>query len=351
VCICRNNDFKADIIISDHFSGGEIICERIKESGKIFSEVYYAKTKKYYDSNYNSKINKIKSLLTKKIIEETIQLNNNYDFYFCANADPFSVLLYNYLKKFNNRKLKACWFEDGLGTYSFDKVYFERKNISLKYSLFKKIFGIKILTDEIYNFFVFRPECMDWKPNAAIIKIPAIDKNDKEIINSLNAFWGYNNCKDNYNKKMIFFEDGFGDWDSNIDVEIVKNFSEKVGKDNIIVKIHPRNSRNRFKELGFTTNVTLSIPWEVIALNTNVENTLLLTMYSQSVIMPFLLMGVKSKAVILAKTDPDFEKTDHMYFDYLDKYYYSKYSEIFYVPNTMEELNEYINTLNVKGEM
>ena len=343
-CICRNcfSDSMADIIISDHMVGYEQIAKQIQQSGMLFEHVYALKTKIYYDFwDSISGMKKRLHLIRSKKIESTIKINEKYDLYFCANADPFSILLFSYLKTYNNRKMEACWYEDGLGTYSFDKKYFESNTNKVKVAL-KRICGMKMLTEHISKFYLFQPECMDWHPDAQLEKIPIIDREDEEFICFLNKIFGYDKCEDVYNKDMIFFEDGYGDWEETTDIELVKIFEKYIHKEQIMVKIHPRNTKNRFKERGYSTNKNTGIPWEIIALNNKFDNTILVTMYSQSVIMPYVLFGEKVRAVILAKLDAGFKEKEHMYFDYLDKYYYSKFSDMFFVPETECELKEYL---------
>lgn len=343
-CICRNcfSDSMADIIISDHMTGYEQIAKQIQGLGMLFERVYALETKHYYEFwNSISGMKKRLYLLCSKKIESTIKINENYDLYFCANADPFSILLFSYLKTYNNKKIQACWYEDGLGTYSFDKKYFESNTNKVKVAL-KRICGMKILTEHISKFYLFQPECMDWQPDAQLKKIPIIDREDKKFIYFLNKIFGYDKNEDTYNKSMIFFEDGYGDWEESTDIELVNLFRQYIPKEQIMVKIHPRNTKNRFKEQGYLTNKNTGIPWEVIALNNKFDNTVLVTMYSQSVIMPYVLFGESVRAVILAKLDDSFKEKDHIYFDYLNKYYYARYPDMFFVPETEEDLKEYL---------
>lgn len=68
------------------------------------------------------------------------------------------------------------------------------------------------------------------------------------------------------------------------------------GKDNIMIKVHPRNRENRFKMLGYNTNTDLTIPWEVIALNIDgLDNKVLATMTSTALINTYLCLNSNSK--------------------------------------------------------
>lgn len=343
-CYC---DCKADIIIADHITDYERLADNIKKNNMLFENVYTAKIKEYTDFWINSsRVKKIINLISRKKIENTIEIENKYDMFFCSNIDGFQVMFYAYLKRFNNRNIKACFFEDGLSLYSIGGEYFKSNNSFLKSKL-KTIFGLDYLSEQIKEFYVFRPECMAWSPNVTVKKIPNINKNDKEFIDCLNELFGYNDLVDNYNKKIVYFESGNLSWKQSFDIKLLDVFLEYVTKDDIMVKIHPRDESNRFKNKGYHTNVNRYVPWEIIAVNNDFENTILVTMGSQSVIMPYVLLGKKVKAIILDKLYEEYECQNTRFLDYLNEFYFSKYPDMFFEPKSIEELKNYLeNTLN-----
>lgn len=72
--------------------------------------------------------------------------------------------------------------------------------------------------------------------------------------------------------------------------------AERVGRDKIMVKIHPRNPHNRFLELGYKTNQDTSIPWELILMNVDMSDKVLITISSSSILNPILILGQGVKA-------------------------------------------------------
>ena len=113
-----------------------------------------------------------------------------------------------------------------------------------------------------------------------------------------------------------------------------------VGKENIIVKIHPRNRINRFAEIGYTTNLNTSIPWEVVALNSDLQNCCLVTVFSQSAVLPFILLGKKTKSVLLYNLCPSFSESDVKYKNFFYSICEQKYATVFNVPKTITELKQ-----------
>lgn len=332
---------EAELILSDHSTGNKHIFEKFKETNLIFDKVYYVETKYLYEfDNKISRSEKIALMKNRKTVLSMIELESYYDMFFCANAEPFSMRIVNYIKQ-GNKKAEINWFEDGLSAYSFDKCYFPSWKGSVKWKL-KSLIGYYGVTSSVNSYYVFQPNRMEWKPNAEIVKIEAIsDRLAKEF----RTIFDYENCIDKYEEKYIFFEDGAMDWNNKSDIELVTKIAELIGKENIFIKIHPRNPVNRFKELGFKTNQDTSIPWEIIAANIDIENKVLITLYSQSVITPEILLGKKCKAIAIGLLNSDINKVDHSVFDYICRQYLYHDTMNYCVPQSKEELMEYIKRL------
>ena len=127
----------------------------------------------------------------------------------------------------------------------------------------------------------------------------------------------------------------------------MQRVADIIGKDNIIVKVHPRNPENRFAKLGFKTNKNTSVPWEIIASNIDIENKVLITMFSQSVITPDILMNKKSLSLILANLEKSRDKSLNTLFDYMQRHYFSVNRDNYKVPENTEELERIIKEKGV----
>ena len=161
-----------------------------------------------------------------------------------------------------------------------------------------------------------------------------------ELSQELAILFDYANCQDKYDEKYIFFEDGARDWNDSTDVDLMQKIAEIVGKDNIIVKTHPRNPENRFAKLGFKTNTNTSVPWEVIASNIDIENKVLITMFSQSVITPDVLMGKKGLAIIMSHLEKSRDSSLAVLFDYMNRHFFSVEKDFYKVPNNVGDLEK-----------
>ena len=290
-----------DIIISDHMNSGETLAKNAQKTG-LFHEVFFVKTK---NMHLDRKERWLECVLKPNIVlKRYVTLKQKYDALYAANIDQFTRLVYHTIvnetmSKIKNKNLKIYLFEDGLSTYSklFEQYYHyakPKKHRKLFFYNPKQIFG------NLSAIFAFDPQCFMWEPHTEIISIQKIDNTNEAFKCAINVIFDYDKMTDVYDRKYIFMEESFyAEGDQINDVEILEKIADCVGKENIMVKIHPRNPVNRFKELGYKTNKDTFVPWEVIVLNQNMEDKVLLTVASSSVINPIRLFGQKTKVYSL----------------------------------------------------
>lgn len=303
-------NIKTDIIISNHMNGAKSLAERIRSIG-IYGDVFYAETIK--EARYQVKRNKFENmqmgLKTYDELEKYVILRNEYSDIYVANFDGFTQLLYAALKK-KKVGLKLHGFEDGLSTYceaekyyKFFENYYEEsgKFKSYKHFLHTRIYRLETIYGNLKELFVFNPEMMQWNPGCPVRQMDKINQSDRSFVQLINQVFEVDKSEDRYDRKYIFFEESFfADGESINDVELVQQLAERVGKNNIMIKIHPRNPINRFAELGFKTNVDTSIPWEVILMGMNdVSDKVFLTVASSAILNPIMIFGVKIRAYSL----------------------------------------------------
>ena len=289
-----------DIIISNHMNGYIDIAENIKKTN-LFQNVYTVDSLSYsrFEVEYSNKAERLFSKMFPEFeLRKYIILKNDYDELFIANMDSFSQLLFSVLSKKSNIKLNI--FEDGVSTYScLFKGFYENKCPPInryKNIIFCKICRNKYIYPNVDAFYVFKSDAMQWIPGCEIKELEPISC-DTAFKNLINIIFDYDNMTDIYDKKYIYFEESFyADSGYMEDVELVEKIAECVGKDNIMVKIHPRNPENRFGELGYKTNKNTAIPWEVILLNNDFSDKVLITIASASIINPASLFHKKIRS-------------------------------------------------------
>ena len=252
-----------------------------------------------------------------------------YDELFFANFGFSSQRIFDVLKR-NNFNLRTHYFEDGILSYSQKISYFYHR---LSKPSFKTLTHDNALIKhyvcgELNDFWLFTPSLLEWNPDVEAIKaIDKIDQADAEFKKIINCIFDFDQLEDIYSQKYIFFEESyFQDTGYMEDVQLIDALADEVGKENLMIKIHPRNQVNRFRERGYQTNTNTVIPWEVLALNLDLDNKVLLTIASSSIVNPAAMFGCKAKAYSLMnclankpyQLNSDYSKTVSNFFEYFD---------------------------------
>ena len=310
----RNNEFKdtvADVIITDNIAEHKILCDRLRKTN-IFEHVYEIGVKNVFVDN---KLIAIKNRFC-GVKEKFAYV---YDYFLFANLDHSVSAIYGKLKK-SNSNINVFMFEDGLATYSdwyteFLSMYGAKAKSGkiYKHGLAKKVFHFVVddVFKKVKRIYLLSPDIISYSPNFEIIQMKSIAYKNPDIVGLYNRIFGYDASVDAYKQKVIFFEESYyADGIESHDIELVEQIAAKVGKENIIIKIHPRNPKNRFKELGYLTNKNLSIPWEVIAMNLDLTDKILISIASVAVIEPRIMLAQKYMGILLMDlvTDSSFLK-------------------------------------------
>lgn len=343
-------DDDVDLIISDHTNNSEVIANNSKNVN-AFSNVFYVKSKDFVRSEAailtNGRWGYITDEIHKtQILKRFIGLTDKYDILFAANPDKFANLLFECLYE-KNPNMKYFMYEDGLSAYCVlgETLKLQRHlTVSKLHTVFNQIIRKKYASKYISGLYLFEPELCEWDDGIPLYKMAKIDKNNEKLVHTLNEMFGYSKMNDTYSEIYIFFEESYSVEDTEVnDIEIVENIAEIVGKDNIKVKIHPRNPINRFANLGFATNKNTFIPWELIMLNEDMENKILLSIASGSIANPYIIMGMKTKSIVLMKcAQGDFGKSGNIYNEFLYTKIYKRNPDVFLVPSDIKELDKMI---------
>lgn len=306
---------EADIIVSDHMNDFETIADRISEQS-LFNEVYAIRTKEFvysYDMSnmdYSIRARFDRGVHPEKQISSIIHLKHKYDAMLIANVDRFSKCLFNVLKnrrysKVGNSNLKLYLYEDGIASYSklFENYYHTciPNNPTWKSKIFDRfICNTKYIFGNVSGMYLFNPDLVTYQPDWRLIQLKKIDKDNSCFKGYLNYIFSYNNTKDIYDRKIIFMEESlYIDDDERPDLKLLNKIADEVGKDNIMVKIHPRNPVNIFEKEGYKTNKDTAIPWELIIMNNDFSDKILITISSASILNPLTIFGIKLKAYSL----------------------------------------------------
>lgn len=332
-----------DIFVGDTIANSNSIIRNLIET-KVFRRVEPFLSKGFY-----SKFSKIDCL--KIALKDVLHLKNSiipiresYDRLFLCNLSLEETILYR-CASCKNRLLKVFLFEDGFATYTkmygafFDDLqYFKTtKNIirtfykRINYKAFAKLSGI----------YLFTPQLMDWASIIELRQISKIDPHDKSTVNVFNKAFGAEKLSDKYAEKCIFFEESyFADGISVKDEEILDKISSIIGKDNLFVKIHPRNPINRFKKKGYKTNENTTVPWEIIALNIDIAEKILLTIASGSALTSLVNLSTRPKKIIMLMNCREIDKQNLTPSVDMLRKVAENYRGVVLLPDSLAELEE-----------
>lgn len=341
-----------DIIISDHINNSKKLVDNANKYS-VFDNSYYVESFDYSRGRAktnNALMYKINKCINRdKILFDMIKIDMDYDILLFNNFDAFTQLVFRCLYK-RNKLIKAYMIEDGYSSYmaqSYDWKNNVREIKRIQDFIKIHIFGIHNIASHIEGQYLYKPELVKWEAPFERLAIPQFSVENHNIIDKLNKLFGYENMEDKYDKPIIFFEESFRKENKNIgDVELVETIGSIVGRDNIMIKRHPRNDDDIFNKLGYKTNKNTEIPWEVIIINNpDLVNKVLVTICSGAAATPYTMFGMKTKSIILLDMVKDktkgFYEFYHIYFDYMNNAVFKTNPEVFCKISSIDELKKY----------
>ena len=350
---------KSDIIISDSVYRRDILKENII-ANKLFNQVYYGDIRTFFPKNKNKakhEFMRFWSAIVPSYIAKHIPFENlYYDTFITTEINYYTESIYSLLRR-HNHNISVELMDEGYSSYTY---YFREnykpttRNNKIKRLLFR-IPGMftcrKYISDQAQKIFYFAPELLCWKDipyDIVKIDIKKIS-NYKTLVNQM---FGYgqlaaHDLSREYNKKFIFFEESFF-WSqgNQRDIEIINTIAGIIVKENLIIKLHPRNQINRFEAMGYKTNKTEGIPWELLVMNMDeTEEKVFITFSSGAVLnYKFLVGNNNCRSVLL------YECKDVDYYDVKEELkqwfllYKNSYGNQLIIPKTVCELKSYLES-------
>ncbi len=303
----------------------------------IFKKLYFIKAKQF---NTYSKLKKtINYIITPRVL---MSISNNYDFLYFFNYDYFTTLVYDKIKKYNS-KIKCCKYDEGYISYLY-----ETKN-SKANELIRKILNKSDIDNDILYTYLYNPQLLCYETKFNIKNISSLNFNKENLLPIYNYIFQYK--KNNILEKYIFFEESFFCDGKDIDdMELILKIANIVGRENLLIKLHPRNKIDRFKKYGIKTNKEIGIPWEVIQMNNDFSDKILMTISSGSVLASRLYFNENIKTFLLFNcTDKMSDMVNDKYLEYLEKVKENMGMENFYIPNNEKEFLEELKKIDNKN--
>ena len=285
-------DDDADLVLSDHSVNAGTIVENLKKTG-IFRRVGYARSKSY-----------MKRPSTRKRIEDTylrlfgcrkrmldgLWNDGVYDSIFRYNSGDLIVFLYYDQSVRGGMIPQMNRFEESVFSYEL----MTRHGMGKRYRLIRGIRGLLGKKDPFTaaeDYYCHYPELFS-KNVGKCYGIPHFDRKNKVFLDHINTVFGYDPASDIYQQKYIYFASSADVDGKNIgETELVLKIADIVGRENLLVKMHPRDGRHVYEEYGIAVSKNSTIPWEVIQMNHDFSSHIFLSVSSSSVLNATAMLG------------------------------------------------------------
>ncbi len=260
------------IIISDHSKNADRIGQNLLTMN-YFDEVIYVKTRSADHMRNGLKSYRILKQQLSKLKQYV------YDEFLYFNFTKSAILFFSLLRH-HNKNISCSRFEEGV--LSYDSAWNSSRNpkdYSRSMQLMLTIGRIqykKDMLEKLNNFYCYYPELYegDLKP----CKVPLIS-NGSDVASVITNIFEINKEALNYKEKYIFFT-GVYDFEGEKSIgeyNLVKNIAELIGKENLLIKLHPRDTRNIYEKEGFRVDQNSHIPFEALLLTYDFSEKKLLT--------------------------------------------------------------------------
>lgn len=283
---------EADIYISSIIKNSSSIVKRLIDT-KIFENVYWINLNELGSRTI------FKLLFTKNSYSRILR-KNKYKKLFSFNIeDSLTQALFNINKK--NKDFEYHCIEDCPGIYS---IY-----VPSKYKFYHP-YNILKIQKPCFHIKTWWTSCPDLiripsEFTNKVKQLPIIDYNDEELLKKLNFIFNYKyDSKLKKYKYFIMEESHYVDglMIDNYDFILYKKVINFVGRENVIVKLHPRTTNNRFINVCDYLEAD-GIPWELFVFNIlkyNKTNFVIISIACGTLFSDKLLFNDESVKFVLA---------------------------------------------------
>ena len=343
----KKND-KVDLIITDTFNGYMNLYNNLINKN-IFNNVFIAKAKDLIlPKSVKKRIKKLYYILfPKKMIKKSLGTIDFYDEIYCWNYDAFIANIRSYFALNKNPAHLFMYDEGYISYFPLDEVIPKRGFLKI-IEFRNKLVGIRnIVRENIDGILLIEPDLLIKKPNYPVLNINRNQGQTDEFRKLIKELFNTHNAIQNYDKKFIIFEEAmFSNSDEFDDEKVILDIVDKVGKENVLIKLHPRTKIDRFSKLGIKTLGSDGIPWEAITLTGDFSNKILIAIGSGSIVNYRLTYGKNMRAILMFKLF----KTNLKYLSSKYDKFWNKLKSTYpeggiYIPETMEELDRILTNI------
>lgn len=288
-----NTIFRGELIslvLSDHSSGSREVAERLRQTG-AFAEVMFAKTKNVVYGK--GKARKVREIIRAALGKTSSFGASEYDEVVFYGLNPWLYEIGDGSMRCGG-SIRWSRYDEGILSYGTD---FSVGLLDRTIEPLRKLFGKYRITEEISRYYCYFPE-LKQEERWDVRRIPQLDRSCTDTIEILKKVFSFKSFP--YDQQFVFFASS-----SDIDgrpfgeTEFVLRIADIVGADNLLVKMHPRDTRDVYRSRGVAVMENSQIPWEVIQLCAEMDGRFLLTITSGAFLSISAMAGSESKAAFV----------------------------------------------------
>lgn len=305
--IYRNSE--VDIVVTDHIVNGGIIASNLRKTN-LFREVFFFSTMRI--SKRDNRMKGIADIFFYGFGMSNINLPHLYSEIVIYNFDISTYDLLN----FQEKKMPNCiWSKMEEGIFSYNTDFYLSGNRYKAISFFRKLRKKKDERTLFKRYYCSFPELKRIHQEWDTIKIPPLNVDLNSSIDFVTSVYKPKNYF--FDQKYIFFaSSGNVDGYNLNELELLSEIAKNVGKNNIIIKKHPRDTTEVFEKAGFRVWKDNATPWEVLHLINSFEDKIFLTVSSGAFINSSAWLGYANKGLFLY---PEVKKTPKEVAEYISR--------------------------------
>lgn len=298
------NEDITDILIFKSISGHEEYADRLKDM-HLFRKVILIHETEPKGRRFRKALELIRASVghaeKMSYITGSELVDSDYDEVWYYNYCPWFYGIYDLILAKDNKKVEFVSFMESVFTYTYLRNDELIPIVSPKEKLIqylRKRLGRWVFYPYTGKVYVQYPDMTDCNPERDIHLLPPLTPGDATYIKKINRIFSTPSLTEipHYIFMASSLEiDGFGSGETDLILQI----ANIVGKDNIIVKLHPRDKRGIIESFGIRVMESSSVCWEAIHLSNNLDHNVFITVASASILNYELFVGQELNAYYL----------------------------------------------------
>lgn len=194
-----------------------------------------------------------------------------------------------------------------------------------------------------YDIYLSSSRFVMYQTKANLVEVPIFDIKDKEYIAYVNKVFEYKH--EPIQEEIIFLDtacDGY--YDERVLLKVLNDLANCVGEKKIAIKMHPRDSVEKYRELETSmTVIGKNMAWELFCINGGIKDKIVIGYIGSTIVLPYAFLGLKQKVFILEgvikynELYKDFEKRHELLHRAI-----AKENPLFKIVSSVEEIKELI---------